>query len=196
MGNKIIFEGLDGSGKSVVSKKVAKALNYGYVDSPLDIFQNIRRKINDYNSELAKLHFYLSSNLALSEYLGSISSGIVCSRYYYSTIVDYSIKLNKTPDKLMSDLSLKHDDFYKPNLVILLTVSPMIQKLRIESRNKGINTYTDQLCLTDDNYLKSSNKYYMQLYQKLDWKLIDTTKLTIEGVVNKSLGIIKTYGGD
>lgn len=189
MVNLTVFEGIDGAGKSIVSKNVAERLGAIYMESPSDEFQNIRKHINANTPTYGQFLFYLGTNYDLSNKLSKMDEDVICARYCYSTFVDYSIKLGLPMDEMI-DMYTKSEDLIVPDRTILLTVNSKEQKRRINYRNQGINTHTDDLCLNDSIYREEVKTRYIDAANKNNWHVIDTSYLNIDQVVSKSIEII------
>jgi len=88
----IVFEGVDGSGKSEVSKTVSNILGSYYIESPTLEFKSIRKYIDDYSSPIGRFLFYMTTNLDLSRIIEDKLKfqDVICARYYYSTLIGYS----------------------------------------------------------------------------------------------------------
>ena len=54
----IVIEGLDGAGKSEVSKKVARALGITHLESPIDPLKEIRTEIDENLCSKGRFYFY------------------------------------------------------------------------------------------------------------------------------------------
>ncbi|MDD4282657.1 MAG: AAA family ATPase [Bacilli bacterium] len=76
----VAIEGMDGSGKSSISKEVAKRVNYKYVDKilkdiyliPEETFDNLCEQVNKSNNETFKAMFYGFQNLLVTLLKGNI----------------------------------------------------------------------------------------------------------------------------
>lgn len=76
----VAIEGMDGSGKSSISKEVAKRVNYKYVNKvlkdiyliPEEAFENLCNQVNNSNNETFKAMFYGFQNLLVTLLEGNI----------------------------------------------------------------------------------------------------------------------------
>ncbi len=191
-GKLIVFEGVDGSGKSHVSKLVAESLGAQHIESPLDEFQQVRKYVNANTPQKGQLFFYLATNLDLSNYLEKTvqEKEVVCARYYHSSIVDYSARQDISSNALMEQYSISDSDFFQPDLTILLYVNQDEQRNRINKRNRGVNTASDKLCLENDEYRTKITGKYLKIANERSWNVIDTSNMSIDAVVAESLRII------
>ncbi|MGZ6519561.1 MAG: hypothetical protein ACXVED_18385 [Bacteroidia bacterium] len=190
----IVFEGVDGSGKSEVSKMVSEILGTYYLESPTLEFNSIRKYIDDYSSPIGRFLFYMVTNLDLSRIIEDKLKlqDVICARYYYSTLIGYSARSGKSITNLMEKLPILNQDFYQPDLTILLFVNRDEQKNRINKRNKGINSGSDERCLYDENYGKVLAEKYLMVAKELNWLIIDTSDMTMDEVVKECIFNIKS----
>lgn len=189
----IVFEGVDGSGKSEISKIVSDILETDYLESPTLEFKSIRKYIDDYSSPIGRFLFYMATNFDLSRIVEEKVKfqNVICARYYYSTLIGYSARSGKSVNDLMSNLSISDEDFYQADLTILLYVNRDEQKNRINNRNKGINSSSDERCLYDENYGKNLAEKYLMAAKKMNWLIIDTSNMTMDEVVKECILNIK-----
>ena len=194
MKNKfIVFEGVDGSGKSEIARIVANALCALNIESPLPEFNLTRKYIDKHSSPIGRFLFYLSTNLDLSRVIDieTSSRDVVCTRYYYSTLIGYAARTGSNVDDLIKSIPISDEDFYQPDLTVLLYVNRDEQKNRINKRNKGVNSGSDELCLYNEDYGVNLAEKYLETARKNKWVVIDTTNLTIDEVVAECLSSIK-----
>ncbi|MDP3014807.1 MAG: deoxynucleoside kinase [bacterium] len=189
----IVFEGVDGSGKSEISKIVSDMLDTDYLESPTLEFKSIRKYIDDYSSPIGRFLFYMTTNLDLSRIIEEKVKyrDVICARYYYSTLIGYSARSGKSLNYLMKKLPTSNKDFYQADLTILLYVNRNEQKNRINKRNNGVNSGSDERCLYDENYGKDLAKKYLMVAKKLNWLIIDTSNMTMDEVVKECILNIK-----
>jgi dTMP kinase len=188
----ILFEGVDGAGKSIVSEEVSKSLCSTFIESPTDQFGDVRKYVNSHTPMMGQFLFYMATNLDLSNTVKEKleDNNVVCARYYFSSIVDYSARLGITPEEMMDKLPVTDNDFIQPDLTILLYVNETEQRNRINGRNNGVNTHSDELCLNNQEYRRKITDGYLGLAEKKNWKVIDTSDIGIEEVVSRSIQCI------
>jgi len=92
----ILFEGIDGSGKTTLAKKLAERVMGVYYDSPPECIRDIRKK-GIITSDEIRLQYYLLGNIIASEEIKSIlqTNHVICDRYIYSTMADHSVRLGR-----------------------------------------------------------------------------------------------------
>ncbi len=191
----VVFEGVDGSGKSEVSAIVAEKINALHLESPMEPFVEIRNYVDNNLSEKGRLLFYLASNFDLSRYVQEKrkSTSIVCSRYFHSTLIGYSSRNNINIEEFYKSCFVASTDFESPSLTIFLAVSEEVQRQRISARGRSKNSVTDYKCLNDEAYRNSLFMNYVSIANKESWFVVDTSSKPIDEVVGECLGIITKY---
>jgi thymidylate kinase len=189
----IVIEGLDGAGKSEVSKKVASALGITHLESPIDPFKEIRTEIDENLCSKGRFYFYLSSNYKLSDFVKKNKNlkSIICARYFYSTIIGYFSKLNIKINSLYENPFILENEFLKPDLVIFLHVNKEEQSRRINSRDESLNSASDFMCLENDEYQELLSLNYKNISKNENWIKIDTSEISEQEVVEKCLKEIR-----
>lgn len=189
----IVIEGIDGSGKSTVSKKIANMLGITHLESPIHPFTEIRKNIDESLCSKGRLYFYLSSNYKLSNFIKEQKEtrSIICSRYFYSTIIGYFSRLGEEISSLYDNPFIMEREFLKPDLVIFLQVDEDKQAKRINSRDQSLNSLTDLMCLKNSTYQKLLSQNYNTIAEKENWVVIDTSEISEQEVVEKCLQKIK-----
>ncbi|MDC5726931.1 dTMP kinase [Vibrio europaeus] len=132
----IVIEGLDGSGKSTVSKHLAEKLNAKLLTTPGAGFKEVRKQLDtvfEHNPKARQL-FYMATVLNVaSEAQRFIDSGqnVVVDRYWLSTQVYHHWMSNGqcyTLDEVESEL-------LAPDLTVYLDLSVDERIARINNRN-------------------------------------------------------------
>jgi thymidylate kinase len=126
----IVFEGIDGSGKSTVSRLVAERTGGVYYSTPPEKYRQLRKTV-DTSSDLQRHYeFYRDAVIEASGELEAIESAnkiVVCDRYWLSTLVYHRA----------GNLVLDGSDFVRlkrPDLTVFLYVSPSEQSRRSQER--------------------------------------------------------------
>ncbi len=168
----ICFEGVDGSGKTTLSKLLTKKLKGRYIKSPPDSIAKTRKLIGDANDDIT-FHHYVFGNSAAGILARDTSKykSVCLDRYHYSTRVYHHEVLRKGG---------KIPDLPKENLVIYLYADWQIIDSRLEDRG-------DRKKHENLKNLKKIHKRYIDLFKdKKNILFIDTGKNNI----NESLKMI------
>ena len=84
----IVLEGISGSGKTEIGKRLSQQISAQYYTTPPAIFQKIRREADETLSLQSRFLFYLSSVMQASQEISGIleTKSVVCDKYIWSTI--------------------------------------------------------------------------------------------------------------
>lgn len=185
----ISIEGMDGVGKTTVSKSIEKEFNFKYVKEPLkELFEiddkhieKISKKIfNNQDSKLIAWYLALGDIYALEQYK---NDNIVLDRHillnYYWNGNDESEEIFNTQIKM----------FGKPDLTIILYASPEVRMRRILNRNPNDPDLQNKNMMKDgyDKLLEFVKKY------EYNYVMIDTDNLSIDEVINECNNIIMKF---
>lgn len=177
----IVIEGIDGSGKSIVSNKLSEKLNCELYKTPPYPFDQIRAVIDENTNAEARFFFYLASVLYASEEIKQIleRSHIVCDRYIYSTVCyHYAI------DPTLARFDINRLNILKPDFVFYLNASYEERIRRIARReNKEIEDIIGEN-YNEKDFLSKVEKEFSRYKEMI---LIDTEKYTIDETVNHIL---------
>ncbi|MDP2907192.1 MAG: AAA family ATPase [Nanoarchaeota archaeon] len=192
MSRLIVIEGIDGSGKDTVAKKLVEKVNGNYFFTPPEGYKMIRGYINNKASPEARFLYYLSSVIDVSSKINKSPSknDPVCVRYVWSTMVYYSVMENKSLYSVSAMVKPFIPYIVQPDINVLLTVSEEEQIRRLKFRNGTEHTISDLLSIEDDNFRKRINEAYQNIAKESSWVKIDTTNKSIDEIVDK---IIKKY---
>jgi dTMP kinase len=172
----IVIEGMDGVGKTTITKLLAKSLNaITYKIPPLEL--NSIRDTIDNSNKYAKFFYYLSATYYTSWNIQlSIKAGksVVCDRYYQTTLSAYD-------DEVVNLVKREQiiDKLYKPDFCFLLTVSEEERIKRLNSRGYLSN---DDIESIDNKVLREAQ---MSKYYQMDMIQIDTTGKTEQNIVDE-----------
>lgn len=181
----ISIEGVDGVGKTSISKKLAEILKYKYIDKPLkhylndDIYFLVKNTIKSFNDRyLIALFYILNFSVGLKE---GNEKNVILDRGVLSNLVwiadDNIIKIVKT----------FLDNFIKPDLTFILTLNENELEKRLKTRS-----------INDKDLFKC--KYFSKMQIKLisianllelNYFIINRNKLNIEQTVNIILNKLK-----
>lgn len=182
----IVFEGVDGAGKSQVSALVAERIGATHLESPIGNFKDIRKYVDDNLDDEGRFFFYLASNFDLSNFVRNkiAEKSIVCSRYFHSTIIGYASRQQIKIDDLYKNLGELLTNLREPDITFFLYVDKSTQSYRINSRESTSNSKMDLKCLSDDVYRATLHKNYYHVSMDEGWFFIDTTRMSINDVVS------------
>jgi dTMP kinase len=130
----MVLEGLSAVGKSTVAPMLADALGAEFIPSVLSEFDDLRRQIDRGRLVMARLHFWLMSNYALSERVSAVlASGrdVVVESYFFRTLATHAA---------MGAAYVPQIDWSRavvPDLSILLTVDEAVRQARLASRGRS-----------------------------------------------------------
>lgn len=166
----IVFEGIDGSGKTTQIKKLYKQLIkkkflVHVTAEPSNNF--IGKLIQDIFLQRSRIDEHTLTALFLADRLDHILNpeygilnllklniSVLCDRYYFSSYAYNSLYVDKN---WIIKCNEKCKNFLEPNLIIFFDVSIEESIKRIKNRNQNINYYEtyDNLKKIRDNYLFS-----------------------------------------
>lgn len=131
----IVLEGVDGVGKSTVTRLVSEILDFVAYATPPKEYMERRREIDLNGSPQQKFKFFRDGVIvAATEIRQLLSTGksVICDRYWMTTYVYHKV----------IGVQVSEDDFaylLQPDLTVLLTVSPEYQLQRLIERGMSIN---------------------------------------------------------
>lgn len=192
MKNKfIVIEGCDFTGKSTVIEKLVKTLR----DSGIESFPAEALGETDYGKERRKYLMENKETLTNEEQIDLMIDAIedmnkrklkfqleedavvVCDRYYYSTLVYQGICQNALE---MVEDKLSQANLIEPDLTIILDCETSVILQRMKERVET-NSYDPK----NKEEVDKVRNAYLQLSQRKNTTLIDTTNLTVEKIVAK-----------
>lgn len=184
----IVFEGIDGAGKTTISTEVARRLGYWWTREPTEWFVKQlvdNRECIETDPKCEARYFILDRDKHIPEILDHLllGEGVVCDRYFMSTFA-YSgakgvsldwLKKNGVPDLI-------------PNITFLIDTPVSVAVERIEER--GETADPKFLATVRENYLmlanSMSNVYILDGLEDVD-NLYDI----IYGILREQLPIRK-----
>ena len=135
----LVFEGLDGTGKTSLAKEIVSRLNGRYLKTPPPEYENSRKKIHSTKNPYIRFLFYLSANVFLSESIRKLPKDLilVCDRYFYTSIADFSYtsKMTAKDKDLIFWLKLMNRICIQPDIVFFCHCERDERKKRISNRN-------------------------------------------------------------
>lgn len=172
----IVFEGIDGSGKSTQIELLSMKLRDQGVDHVLEREPSdgsIGRFIRDYAeagerylSPETEALLFAADRFEHSKRIDNIleqGTTVVCDRYYHSSLA-YQGAMGVAVEWLR-DLQ---KSALRPDLVILLDVDPERSILRVSGRSLTV--------FENRNYLKKVRNFYISFAEAGEMRLIDTTQ--------------------
>lgn len=176
----VVFEGIDGSGKSTVSKKVYEELRSRGIDTiltnePFD--KGIKRCIEDFLDKdadpLSIAMLFIADRIEHSKKIKDwLDQGklVICDRYEDSTYAYQGAQLEgktNNPIKFLRDLTPR--DLIHPDRVFLLDIDPEtgLSRLKGERDLKGFESR---------DFLLKVRKNYLDLAKNKRYKIIDAKK--------------------
>ena len=173
----IVIEGMDGSGKSTISKTLSEKLNAELVSTPGHQFKDIRKPLDTIFSQNTKARqlFYAATVLNVSDEIKLLTESgqhVVTDRYWLSTQVYHNWMSNG------EHLNL-HDvecELLTPDLTVYLELPLNERHKRISARNN--NTREDIQTLTPEATDTLHNLYLNMRNSRAvgHWLQIDASK--------------------
>lgn len=165
MSKFIVFEGIDGSGKSTLSKNIFHILQNRNID--LDLFREptsfetgielrkfLQNKIHLSPEEQMKLFIADRKESVNRNILPGLQNKkfVLLDRYYFSTAAYQASSLNSPMEILQRNLV---ENFPKPNLIFFLDIDPELAMKRIHTNRDEIDVFEnlEKLITIRENYL-------------------------------------------
>ncbi len=173
----IVFEGIDGAGKSTQSKILFKLLK-GKINTKLlqepgstEVGSYLRNllKSTKLNPKTQTFLIEASRNMMIEEHIKNFEGVIILDRYYHSTIAyqGYGMGLDISFLKALNEFACTHDNiFYKEDIVFLFDISPEEAIKRIDKKDVYENI----------ELLEKVRKGYLSLAKEHNFHIIDATK--------------------
>lgn len=142
----IVLEGLDGSGKTTVSKKLATAINGVKCNTPPAVLQTLRPKFDAHPPILRRAYYALGNYVIAKQIEETLKfSPVILDRFYHSTAV-YTIARDLQELGLgLEELPPSGDPVYQwpqdlkpiPDAVFYLDVKEYIRSQRLSKRKEA-----------------------------------------------------------
>ena len=203
----IVFEGVEGCGKSYQSRKLFKILKQNKINTILtrepggtkssELIRNLILKDYFNKSKKDKFDKYTDTLLYLAARNEHIINKIkpallkkqvvICDRFTDSTLA-YQVYGKKVDIKFINNIHKKILGKIKPNLVFILKVSAKSSKLRLKKR-KSKNRYDN---FAQSFYTKAQKTFLKIAKNKKNYFVLDSS--TNDGVLEKKIfNIVKKY---
>jgi len=191
-GKLIVFEGIDGSGKTtqvtlllkyLISGKIAFS-HYSFPRYEMPWGKMVRRYLDGEFGNVGEVDPYLASVLYTGDRLSAsddiradLASGkiVICDRYIASNIAHQATKLKVKSEKLkfiqwIEQFEYEDNKIPREDLVVLLSLPPAISQKLMSKKKKDIHE-------RDENYLIEVGGVYEQLgREKKNWVKVDCLK--------------------
>jgi len=180
----IIFEGIDGSGKSTQAKYFAKKLNAVYLREPRFFKKQILSKIEP----LTELFLFLADRSEVYSQIKNIlkTKNVILDRSFPSTLA-YQLEGRGLKKLISLDDYLKIDSLARqniePDLVIVFDVSVKTALKRLKKKTK----------FEEEKFLIKVRKSYLNLAKKYKWYLVNGEKSVFE-IRNDIFSILQKQG--
>lgn len=176
----IVLEGLSGSGKTTIARKLAEKIGGVFYSTPCSVFRQARDLVDKEVNAQSRFLFYLASLMQSSEEVKRIifKQPVVCDRYILSTMCWHKV--------MGVDVHLLNP-FIEQNLLnpthqFLITCESVIRKRRLIKRGLTIN---------DKNELKDKNEdKFFREYQKYHIKEVDNSQDDPDLAVKKIIALL------
>ncbi len=176
----ITVDGVDGVGKTTVSKLLAKKLNGIYYKSPSNQFLQTRQKVENPINVFGRYCFYRLATQNDSENIKILleSNHVVCDRYIASTFAYHFVMDN--------DITIIHNEknLLKPDFALLLTANSDTRNSRIINRNESKNWIEENSSLLDN---------IQNVFLSLELTEFKTDSLKPDEIVNNIIQFIQKY---
>ncbi|CED59517.1 Thymidylate kinase-dTMP kinase [Moritella viscosa] len=154
----IVIEGLDGVGKSTITKALATAIDAVVLTTPGDNFKGIRDQLEVIyqDNHQARQLFYMSTVVSISEQVRDLISkgkNVIVDRYWLSTQVYHHWKSDNSHFELLD----VEKTLLVPDITLYLELSLEQRKKRLSGRT--VNTVEDNLTLTETVDTELNNLY-------------------------------------
>ena len=169
----IVFEGMDGVGKTTVSKAVAKKLSATHMTTPPKEFSDIRGIIDrEYkNNGLAAHLFYASTVINASQLVKEKleqQKSVVLDRYVMSTMAyDKAFRDSGISDNFWMDYIF--NNLFIPDIVFYIHAPAELREKRMYKRNDVDNT--DKYSVKNAKKIDSRYNAIVAMLEKRLWKI-------------------------
>lgn len=190
----IVFEGIDGSGKSTLCKRVAETLGARGIPAVVTaepthggIGAIIRSgAAGPISQETEALLFVADRNDHTERIMESVSEGVVvlCDRYFASTVAYQSSGLDGVAVDAEWLITINSRFFDRPDLVILLDIDPEAGLGRVDSRGEEVSKFEDL------EFLRRVRSSYLDLAERFGFRVVDASR-TPDEVYEEVVSIIR-----
>ncbi|EPY75574.1 UMP-CMP kinase 2, mitochondrial [Camelus ferus] len=191
----IVIEGLDATGKTTVTQSVSDSLKAVLLKSPPSCISQWRKIFDDEPNIIRRAFYSLGNYIVASEIAEeSTTSPVIVDRYWHSTAT-YAIATEVSGG--LQHLPPAHHPIYqwprdllKPDLVLLLTVSPEERMQRLEGR--GMERTREEAELETNNIFRQKVEVSYQRMENPGCHVVDASA-SREEVLQMVLRIIRNH---
>lgn len=188
----LVLEGVDGTGKTTIARRISNAIGGQYIKSPPEPFAGIKQHVLETATPTARFTYFLCSNIELSSLAESLMdrTHVVTDRYIWSTLAYHAAIENISPSRLKYLVAPFQKFLIMPDFVVYLTVSREVQLARVKDRSD--DTLQLELLLSDQ-FQQRLRKAYRSVrdYFKVAWVEIDTSHMSVSAAVHAIQETIK-----
>lgn len=176
----IVFEGIDGAGKSTVCRRVASELEARGVRTVVTaepthegIGAFIRSGAAGAISQRTEaLLFVADRNDHTERIVREVDSGrvVLCDRYFASTVAYQSAKLDGDATDRDWLISINSDFTGRPDATILLDMDPRDSLGRVDSRGEEVSKFENL------GFLEQVRRNYLDLARTFGFRVVDASK--------------------
>ena len=168
----IVFEGIDGSGKSSVCKRLAKEFDNVVVTAePTESKIGMLIRTMDISRETEALLFVADRADHTVQIKKWVDEGkiVICDRYYASTLAYQSAPLNGPALPMEWLEALNEKVIIEPDMTFLFDIKPEVGLTRVSSR--GQTTKFEK-----QTYLENVRKNYLDIAKRKGFTIIDAER--------------------
>jgi thymidylate kinase len=177
----VVFEGIDGVGKTTVATRVANRLGVPALATPPPDLRLVATKLLCDVRSPARYLYYLAAVVRLSEQLTDLAVDMVVIDRY----VD-SVHAMHAPHHPEFAAALPAMPIVQPDVVFLLEADERVRRQRLADRTAPALDPFEKSLLDDDFRLRVTTEYH----RRDDLTVIDTTTLSVDEVVDRCISEI------
>lgn len=176
----IVFEGIDGSGKSTLCRRIAEVLESEGISVEITAeptHQGIGAIIRSgaagpVSQETEALLFVADRNDHTEKMGESVSEGkvVLCDRYFASTVAYQSSGLDGKAVDTEWLLSINSRFIDRPDMVVLLDIEPEKGLGRVDSRGEEVSKFENL------EFLRRVRSSYLALADRFGFKVVDASR--------------------
>lgn len=139
----MVFESIDGAGKTTLSKRLAEQLDWFWTKEPTFTSEQADSlNLNSKDETGREVEFAIDRIKHISE-ISKLNKNIICDRYIWSGLV-YCLKYNQKAFDFIKNFYL-HDFFPKPDYYVFVDTPPEICLERAKNRSENFSLSLDDL---------------------------------------------------